>query len=229
MIDTPYTRSAAQPPSDEDVHLAQLLETIILRDEIGLSQLYDETVGQVYGLVSRMISHAPDVEEVVCDVYTQIWETAHTFRAARGCVMAWILTIARSRALDRLRYRARRPDSNHHPVDQSILIEEMPDCVNSTEAFLEAFKENSKIREVLAQLAFTPRQIIALAYFRGLSHKDIADTLNLPLGTVKSTLRKTLSQLRHTYALSDQQAETVAQPLASRTSTQTHSSEFDLP
>jgi RNA polymerase sigma factor (sigma-70 family) len=158
-----------------------------------LSELYDATVGKVHALIRAMIRDTDDAEEVTCDVYTHAWQTASQFDPARGPVMAWLLTIARSRALDALRRRRSRERlSGEDPQEE--LADHSPSA--APDYYLNLFQSGSAVHAALAGLPADRRRLIGLAFFEDLTHSQIARQTGLPVGTVKSHLRRALHTLR---------------------------------
>lgn len=170
--------------------LSTLMSAVVARHDAALGQLYDVTASKLYGLARAMLGNTADAEEVVCDVYVQVWQTAASFDSTRGSVLAWLMTICRSRSLDLLRQRRARAERN---------VEEMPEEVGGDpgpEDMLTQFQEGTAVHRALAQLSPLRRQLVALAFFKGLSHQEIAVAMKLPIGTVKSHLRRSLLSLR---------------------------------
>ena len=155
-------------------------------------QLYDRHCRLVYGLVFRIVQQAGSAEEIVQDVFLQLWRNASQYDASRGPFLPWLLTMARNRALDTLRLKSER---QRRREDQS---EELPSicAVPQFEKELDQKRRASRIRELMTSLQPQQKRAIELAYFEGLSHTEIADTLNEPLGTVKSWIRNGLMRLR---------------------------------
>ena len=178
---------------DESV-LAALIGRVVDRDEGALTALYDALLGRVYGLALRITGRPPLAEEVAEDTFWQIWRQAPRFDPARGTAVAWIMTIARSRALDAR--RAMDPaECRSEPLD--------PDATGAADAseppdLVAAMERENRLYLALAQLQPVPRRLVALAFFRGLSHEEIARREALPLGTVKSHIRRSLTRLRQT-------------------------------
>lgn len=185
----------------EDELLLRCLQRMIERDQAALGMLYDTTAARVHGVILRIVRRADLAEEVLADVYHQAWRECQRYDAARGKVIAWLLIIARSRALDALR---RADEAFSHPDPTDLLT---PDAVQSGDddplGLLEAARGNAALSEALAELSATQRQLIALAFFRGLSHAEIAAHTRLPLGSVKTHIRKALLQLRDLLAGSE--------------------------
>ena len=171
--------------------LAALLHAASNRDEAALGKLYDLTAGKLFGLARTILGNAADAEEVVCDSYVQAWQSASRFDSARGSVLAWLLMICRSRALDLLRQRRSRTAAENAATS---LAEEANEP--APEDLLRQIQEGTAVHRALEQLTPLRRQLVALAFFRGLSHQEIATAMRLPVGTVKSHLRRSLQGLR---------------------------------
>mgnify|MGYP001157458549 CR=1 FL=1 len=148
--------------------------------------------GRVYAVALRIMRHADLAEEVVSDVYMQVWRDAHRYDASRGRVLAWLLIISRSRALDLLR---RQDEAFSHPDPHELVAE--PDSGQKTaQDLLQASQEGSALHAAMATLTPLQRQLLSLAFFRGLSHSEIVAHCGLPLGTVKTHIRRALGALR---------------------------------
>ncbi len=186
---TPLPRAA---PTAADAQLQAWLSRIAEHDERALAALYDATVSRVYGLVLRIVRRAALAEEVVEDTYFQVWRQALRYDPARGHALAWLLAMARSRAIDALRREAR---FRHDSLDEESVAEIAADAPGS-DALLALARGQAGLHEALQQLAAQPRQLVALAFLRGLSHEEIASQTELPLGTVKSQIRRALITLR---------------------------------
>lgn len=170
----------------------ELVRRIASGDESALGVLYDSTSRPVFGLALRILNDPCAAEEVTLEVYTQVWRQADSYDARRGTPSAWILTIARSRAIDRFRStdQARRRADTLDAVEKATSMGPGPD----------AHAADAERREiVLAALDSLPpeqRAVIDLAYFGGLSHSEIAEKLTQPLGTVKTRTRLAMMRLR---------------------------------
>lgn len=199
MIQTHNSSNVIDPPSGFDPQEAILttcLEKISARNENALADFYDVTVNRVYGLAFR-ITHSPQIaEEVVSDVYFQVWQQAERYDAARGKVFSWLLTVCRSRALDALRRR----DQTEICAEPELLISNDYSNDDDPLDLLLTVERHNTVHAALKSLDSKPRQLLALAFFRGLSHQEIADCTGIPLGSVKSMLRHsmlTLKQILH--------------------------------
>lgn len=168
------------------------LQGIAQGDEGALGAMYDATLGRCYALALRITRTRESAEEVVCDTYMQVWREAARYDALRGQPLAWLLNMCRSRAIDHLRQRD-RAQAHEDPV--SLMTEALVDNDDPLQLAL-AFEAGSAVRQALAQLPRESQQLIALAFYRGLSHQEIAAHLNMPLGTVKTHLRRAQSLLR---------------------------------
>ncbi len=161
-----------------------------------LAQLYDETSGILYGLAVRVLSHPEDAEEVVLDVYQYVWRSPHTFDSGRGTVFGWLTVLTRSRAIDKLR-RAGARRSRETPIEagwETASLDPQPE----SETILA--QERKLVQRALATLAPDQREAIELAFFRGLTHVEVAEALGLPLGTIKTRIRIGMRKLRDVLA-----------------------------
>ncbi len=191
--DTSTTPATVAPSTtDDDPRYRALIARIAGGDEAALAQLYDDTAGRVYALALRITRNAQDAEETALDVYTQVWRQADQYDAARGRALAWIMTICRSRALDLLR---RRETAQTHP-EPDALRDEAGDASDDPREWVELFQRDSAVRRALEGLPALPRELLKLAFLHGLSHQDIAARSGLPLGTVKTHIRKALNALQ---------------------------------
>ncbi len=173
---------------------ARLLQRLQQRDPQALSLLYDRYARLVFSLALRIVRDVDLAEDVTQEVFWRVWEKAHQYRPERGSVRAWLLYITRNRALDVLRRRKRRPLSADHLPEaddpQVVLADPGPE-----EMAVQDW-EQQRVRQALARLSEEQRTVLLLAYFEGLSHREIAQQLGLPLGTVKSRLRAAVQSLR---------------------------------
>lgn len=168
-----------------------LLKAIAQGDERALAALYDATCAQVHGLSLRILGDQQIAEEVTMDVYLQVWQQAGNFSEARGSMLAWLMMLTRSRAIDRLRSLQR---DQRHCTDASD--EEYPDIEPLLDIQAIQTERSNNVNMAFQKLKPIERQVLYLAYFSGLSHTEIANHVSLPLGTVKTHIRCALSQLR---------------------------------
>jgi RNA polymerase sigma-70 factor (ECF subfamily) len=181
-------------PSPDPQALADLIGRVVDRDEAALAQLYEQTSGRVFGLVLRITRGQALAEEVVEDTYWQVWRQAPRFDRQRGSALAWLLAMARSRAIDALRSQAR---FEHDELDAEAHADSADPASQAPQDLLDATRSGARLHQALAELDALPRQLVALAFFRNLTHEEIADQTHLALGTVKSHIRRALLQLRH--------------------------------
>ncbi len=179
-----------------DQELTALVGQVAAGDQSALATLYDTTNRLVYGLVLRVLRDASTAEEVLLDVYTQVWRQAASYDTGRGTPLAWLTTIARSRAIDRLR-SGWQDQQRKEPLES---LGEAPASAASPEDLTVASERQRFVRTALETLSPEQREVIELAYYSGLSHSEIAAKLNQPLGTVKTRTRLGMMKLREALA-----------------------------
>ncbi len=167
--------------------LLVMLERIKKGEESALEALYDAAASRVYGLAVKIVNNPELAEEVVGDVFLQVWRKARDFDAERAVPLAWLLMICRSRALDKLR-REKRITKNQCRHDENAESEVMN--VKSPLETLSSNEMSGYVHEALLQLNDQQRQLIMLAFYKGMSHQEISDYTGDPLGTVKSGIRR---------------------------------------
>jgi RNA polymerase sigma factor (sigma-70 family) len=153
--------------------------------------LYDATVSKLYGLASVILRRGEDAEDVVCATYAHAWANAARYDRRRSSVLGWLLMLCRSRALDVLRQRRAQ-----NALLENVANEPVQDLSPEPDELLGLVQHESRVRAALAALSPERRELIALAFLRDLTHAEIAERTGLPLGTVKSHLRRALLQLR---------------------------------
>ncbi len=173
---------------------ASLMERILQRDAQALETLYDRYARPVYSLVLRISQQPASAEEIVQDVFMQLWRNARQYQATRGPLEPWLFTVARNRALDFLRLKRekqrRREDSADFDLPPSALVQPNP------EAAMDQARRAEKVRALMSSLPEPQRRAIELAFFEGLTHSEISAAIGEPLGTVKSWIRGGLLRLR---------------------------------
>ncbi|HEX7890833.1 MAG TPA: sigma-70 family RNA polymerase sigma factor [Ramlibacter sp.] len=187
-----------------DLPLIALLERVAARladaarqrdSERALRELYDQTSSRLYGLAVKVVSNRDGAEDVLQEAFVQIWRSAGDYRATLSPPMAWMGMIVRSRALDFLRRRAAERLDRTQELDEAIadtVAGDAPDPVDTAQASEQAWA----LHECLGKLEARQREVLSLAYLRDLSHNELAEQLKLPLGTVKTWIRRGLEQLR---------------------------------
>jgi RNA polymerase sigma-70 factor, ECF subfamily len=160
-----------------------------------LSELYDRYGRLIYSIALHLVGNRQTAEEVTLDVFKRVWQKANLYRAERASVRVWLSSMARYRAIDVLRRESVRPERhsiywaelNHNPVSPH----------NSPEADTHLALQKERVRAAVATLPEEQKQALGLAYFGGYTHSEIAERLNLPLGTVKTRIRLALNKLRY--------------------------------
>ena len=184
-------RQSAASVDPDEIELRTLIARIAQADQAAMGQLYDSTVAKLYAVARLILRNGDDAEEATCDAYAQIWHEAHRYDAARANVMGWMLVMCRARAVDLLRRRRVR-----ERVTQRYADDAQDGHVCGADELLQSLQSGSRIREALAGLPDVRRQTIAMAFLHDLSHEEIAAALQLPIGTVKSHIRRGLIALR---------------------------------
>lgn len=182
-------------PTGQDKELMALLDRVAARDEAALKALYDLTSGKLYGLAVRVVCHRDWAEDVLQESYLTIWRVAADYRAALSPPMAWMGLIVRSRALDSLRRRTADRSTVTQELDDSLAETLEGDAANPMDT-TQASQQAWALHQCLSRLENRQREVVSLAYLRDLSHSELAQQLRLPLGTVKTWIRRGLEQLR---------------------------------
>ena len=161
-------------------------------DQNALAELYDRHARPIYSLALRILRERADAEDIVQEVFAQAWNQAARFDASRGAVAAWLLMMARSRAIDRLRSRRSRPET----ASDAAVVERMPDAAVGQDLQLLSSEQVEQVKSALTLLPAPQREALELAYYEGLTHTEIAERLAEPLGTVKTRIRQAVIKLR---------------------------------
>lgn len=172
----------------------ELIQQIRRGDESALGELYDRYSRLIFSVAFGVVHNHETAEEVTLDIFTRAWEKAGTYDPQLAKVSTWLTRMARNRAIDRLRREKARPlqDSVHWAdVTSEPVFEENP-----PETKTQRSMEQQRVRAAIASLPPAQQEVLALAYFRGYSHGEIAQNLDLPLGTVKGRIRAGMQKLR---------------------------------
>jgi len=175
----------------QDQHLMSLIQRATTGDQSAFAALYEATSKVVFGLVLRIVPERATAEEVLLDVYTQAWRQANNYDSSRGSPLAWLMTIARSRAIDRL--RSSRQDQNKETIDDASTL--VSSSISPEEASVISERQRL-VRSALDMLVPEQREVLELAYYAGLSHTEIAAKTGHPLGTVKTRTRLGMMKMR---------------------------------
>ncbi|GGW41156.1 RNA polymerase sigma factor SigK [Streptomyces lucensis JCM 4490] len=171
--------------------LEELTYRVASGDHLAFAALYDTVAGPVLGVVRGVLRDRAQSEEVAQEVLLEVWRTAPRYRRDRGTAMNWILTLAHRRAVDRVRSAEAAAVREH----RAALLDHTPAYDEVTER-IEAYLEQEQVRRCLRTLTQVQQQALGLAYYRGLTYRQVAEALALPLGTVKTRLRDGLVRLR---------------------------------
>ena len=187
-----------QPERAQDVHEIELLKAIAAKDEAALGMLYDRYRAILFGLLMRILNNREEAEDVLQEVFLQVWRKAADFDQNRGRPFTWLVTLARSRGIDRLRTLAARERLAEAGAQGA--------SEHTSDAATDAFKSEQRglVTNALAQLPDEQKRPIMLAYFDGLTQSEIATRLGAPLGTVKTRMRTGLMKLREMLAGKDE-------------------------
>jgi len=189
---------ASAYPSDNDED-RELVARMSRGDDRALAQFYERWSRPVFALVAQLVRDPDDADDVVEDTFYQAWRQASRYQSSRGAVSTWIVTIARSRALDRLRSRRRLREEPLTPV---TLLDEVSDGVFPDPATgAEEAERRERVAAALKELPPEQREVLELAYYGGLSQTEIAERTGQPLGTVKTRTRLAGQKLRERLAV----------------------------
>ena len=192
----PHNARMRDQPDDE---LMALIDRVARRDEPALKALYDQTSGKLYGLALRVVRNNEWAEDALQETFLQIWRTAPDYRASLSPPMAWLGLIVRSRSLDLLRRRKAEREHLTDEIDEAMADTLEGDSPNPLDTSL-ASQQAWALHQCLGRLENKQREVVSLAYLRDLSHGELAQQLKLPLGTVKTWIRRGLDQLRNCMA-----------------------------
>jgi RNA polymerase sigma-70 factor (ECF subfamily) len=183
----------ATPDSADDL---RLLQRIAARDDAAMAELYDRHHRVAYAIIRRIVQSPSDAEEVLQETFVRVWSRAETYDAGLGSPAAWVVRIARNRAIDRLRARQARADVNapvpvaDHAPERELPVHDTPESVlHSTHAAM-------VVRGAVAALPAAQRALIEAAFFEGYTHQELSVRFGVPLGTVKTRIRTGLVSLR---------------------------------
>lgn len=181
---------AAKTRISED-EWVELVRSIGTGDQLALHALYERTNRVVFTLIMRITNNRETAEEITLDVFHDVWRRAPTYDAATGTVLGWIMNQARSRAIDRVRFEQRKKRVDPHGADHSTASP-----TSNPQETLDQQEQGLLLRNALACLTPHERQAIETAFFRELTHSEVAARLDQPLGTIKTRIRSGLAKLK---------------------------------
>ncbi|MFD7417000.1 ECF RNA polymerase sigma factor SigK [Kitasatospora purpeofusca] len=182
-----FLHGRPEPPAD----LKTVMERVTRGDHQAFARLYDAVAGPVFGLVRRVLRDEAQSEEVMQDVMLEVWRGAARYDPGRGDVMPWVMTIAHRRAVDRVR-RCRTAADRDRKAAAGAQDTPFDDVAERAEAHL----EHQQVRHCLRRLTDLQRESVLLAFYQGLTYREVAERLDAPLGTVKTRMRDALIRLR---------------------------------
>lgn len=187
--------SASLPDTDSHVdavrreHLNLTLLHVAQGDQQAFAELYRLTSSYVFSVVLRMMHDRGEAEDMLQDVYTNVWRRADAFDPARGNAMTWLITLARNRTIDCLRQH------RDAPLDEEAMLD-IPDENPTPAALAESSQDRQRLEQCMAKLDSQQRDAVREAFFSGATYSELAERLRVPLGTVKSWIRRSLMQLK---------------------------------
>jgi RNA polymerase sigma-70 factor (ECF subfamily) len=186
------------PPSssEKSARLAALLSRIAMGDQKAFAEFYEVTSAHLYGVAVRILRDPPTAEEILQEAYVNVWHHAGSYEVAKSQPLTWLTSIVRNRCLDQL--RRREVETVTLTTDDDDAIEfDLPSAAMTPAEMLLAGAQARSVRDCVDALDAGPKQAIALAFYQGLSHSELAAHLREPLGTVKSWVRRGLERLKN--------------------------------
>lgn len=184
---------------DDVNQLGTLLGRVAEGDETAFAAVYEAVSGSVLGVALSVLRDRAQAEEVAQEVLVEVWRSADRYRPDRGSVRTWVLTIAHRRAVDRVRSAQAATDRERRAARLEAALPEFDEVSEA----VEDREERDRVRRCLGSLTEIQRQSVALAYYRGLTCREVSESLSVPLGTVKTRLRDGLLRLRDCLGVSD--------------------------
>ncbi len=186
----------AATPADRQARLAALLARVALADQRAFEELYRLTSAHLYAVALRIVRERGLAEELLQEAYVSVWHHAASYTAERAQPTTWLTAIVRNRCLDHVRKRDLDTVSTHRDDDEDAPEFDIPDGSPGPAELMVAGADAHAVRDCVEALEGASRQAIALAFFQGLSHSELAAHLAQPLGTVKSWIRRGLERLK---------------------------------
>jgi RNA polymerase sigma-70 factor (ECF subfamily) len=186
---------SAREPADCVEDVVSLMDRMVAGDEHALGEVFDRHAGRVYGLCLRVLREPADAEEVMQEIFLELWRRPERFDARRGSLRAYLSQLARSRAIDRLRQHRRRSEVMRmaDAVLEHVTVSAAPRTPDGAALFAEQRRD---VRDALMALSEPQRSALVLSYFDGLTYREIAERSGEPVGTIKTRVRRALLRLR---------------------------------
>src|SRR5580698_2997773 len=188
IVTVPDPAARPRPPASP-AGLAALLAEVARGDEAAFDTVYDHVSASVFGVILRVIRDPAQSEEVTQEVLLEVWRTAYRFDPAKGSPLAWVMTLAHRRAVDRVRSVQKEADRERRVAAAEIPFDEVIEAVEHS-------FERERVRRCLGGLTDVQRESVTLAYYRGYTYGQVASLLGVPPGTVKTRMRDALIRLR---------------------------------
>jgi RNA polymerase sigma-70 factor (ECF subfamily) len=189
---SPAPDSARPPGRACDLLWSQCIQRAASGDQQGLAELYDHSSRLIYSVALRIAGNPADAEEITLDVYSQVWKLAKDYTPDRGSPSAWLVMMARSRALDKVRSRVSR---TQHETTLETAFDAAAPGESAEDSALNS-ENRRRIQRAMQDLSEEQRQAIELSFFSGMTHSELAERLGQPLGTVKTRIRLGMMKLR---------------------------------
>lgn len=170
-----------------------LMRRIVHGDEGAFEALYDRYSRLLYSILLSVVKHPPEAQDMLQELFVHIWHQAKQFNAERGSVYSWLVTMTRNRAIDRLRSKSYRDRQQEFANDEAMML--VPDDEISPLDGITISEDRERIQNALAQIPAEQRDALMLAYFQGYTQTEIAELLQIPLGTIKTRMRQGLIKL----------------------------------
>lgn len=170
-----------------------LMYRIAAGDEVAFEALYDRYSRLLYSILLSVVKQPPEAQDMLQEVFLHIWRQAKNFDAGRGNVYSWLITMTRNRAIDRLRSKGYRERQQEAHDDDTMLM--LPDSALSPLDSITITEQRERVHDALGKIPPEQRDALMLAYFQGYTQAEIADLLQIPLGTIKTRMRQGLLKL----------------------------------